>query len=134
VHYRFRDLAFDVPDGLVDQSMVVLVDEDSLALTIAREPRGGGALVSYVDDAVTELMGSVTGFALERREERTVGGHAAIVLQQTATTPEGQPVAQRQAYLEIGPDVVVVTATSPRDRAGRAVAVFDALLASLRVD
>lgn len=132
MRYLFRDLAFNVPEGLVDQSMVVLVDEESLALTVAREPRGP-SLSSYVDDAVTELIGSVGGFNLEKREERTVAGRPAIVLSQTAVTPEGQPVAQRQAYLEVGGDVVVVTATSPKGQAARASNVFDSLLSSLQV-
>lgn len=132
MRYRFRDLSFDVPEGLVDQSMVVLVDEDSLAVTVAREARGG-SLKAYVDDAVNELMGSVSGFALEHREERTVAGQPAVVLQQSAVTPEGQPVAQRQAYLEVGAEVVVVTATCPAPQAGRAAAVFDGLLASLQL-
>jgi hypothetical protein len=132
MQYRFRDLAFDVPDGLVDQSMVVLVDEDSLALTVAREARGG-TLASYVNDALTELEGSVSGFQVEKREEKTVAGRPAILLQQTALTPEGQQVAQRQAYVEVGGDVVIVTATAPRARAARGNSVFEGMLTTLKI-
>ena len=141
LRYLFRDLSFDVPDGLVDQSMVVLVDEDSLALTVAREERafasgassGVANLKAYVDEAIKELQGSVTGYTLEKREDRTVNGKNAIVLVQTAMTPEGQPVAQRQAYLDLAGDVVVVTATAPKKDASKATAAFDKMLASLKV-
>lgn len=137
LRYLFRDLSFDVPEGLVDQSMVVLVDEDSLALTVAREANafdnGVASLKAYVDEAIKELSGSVTGYGLEKREDRTVNGKSAIVLVQTAMTPEGQPVAQQQAYLDLAGDVVVVTATAPKKDAAKAAAVFDKMLASLKV-
>lgn len=133
MRYRIRELSFEVPEGLVDQSMVVLVDEDSLALTVAREGRRT-SLEAYVDEAIAELTGSVAGFALEDREARTVGKRPAVLLRQSAMTPEGQPVAQRQAYVEVGSDVVVVTATAPTAHAARASAAFDTLLSSLQVD
>lgn len=137
MRYLFRDLSFDVPEGLVDQSMVVLVNEESLALTVAREVRAfsGGitSLKDYVDEAIKELQGSVTGYALQQREERTVNGKSALVLVQAATTPEGQAVAQRQAYLDVAGDIVVVTVTAPKKDAAKAAEVFDRLLTSMKV-
>lgn len=136
MRYQFRELSFDVPDGLVDQSMVVLVNEESLALTVAREERafegsGTSTLKAYVDEAIKELQGSVSGYSLEKREERTVSGKSAVVLVQGATTPEGAPVAQRQAYIDIKGDVVVVTATAPRKDGAKAGEIFERVLASL---
>ena len=137
LRYLFRDLSFDVPEGLVDQSMVVLVNEESLALTVAREERafesGTPTLKAYVDEAIKELQGSVTGYGLEKREDRTVNGKSAIVLLQTALTPEGQAVSQRQAYVDLKPDVVVVTATAPKKDAAKGGEAFEKLLASLKV-
>lgn len=132
MRYRFRELSFDVKDGLVDQSMVVLVDEDRTALTVAREPREG-TLSRYVDDAVMELEGSMNGYRLVSRGERQIAGHPAVVLEQAAVSPEGRAVAQRQAYLEIGGDVVVVTATSPAEHADEGRGHFDRALSSLTV-
>lgn len=137
LRYLFRDLSFDVPEGLVDQSMVVLVNEESLALTVAREERafesGTPNLKAYVDEAIKELQGSVSGYGLEKREDRTVNGKSAIVLVQSALTPEGQSVSQRQAYLDMKPDVVVVTATAPKKDAAKGGEIFEKLLASLKV-
>lgn len=137
LRYLFRELSFDVPEGLVDQSMVVLVNEESLALTVAREARafesGPANLKAYVDDAVKELSGSVQGYGIEKREERTVAGKQAIVLSQSALTPEGQAVAQRQAYIDVKGDVVVVTATAPKNDAAKAADIFEKMLASFKV-
>lgn len=133
MRYRFKNLAFDVPDGMVDQSMVVLVDEENLALTLAREARTS-PLKAYVDDALKELMGSVSGFVLERREQRTVAGKDAAVLVQSAITPEGKPVAQLQAYIDLGGEVAVVTASAPQEHGARAAATFERLLATMQVD
>lgn len=133
MRYRFKNLAFDVPDGLVDQSMVVLVDDDSLALTLAREARTA-PLKAYVDEALKELMGSVSGFVLERREDRTVGGKGAVVLGQSALTPEGRPVAQLQAYIDLGAEVAVVTATAPQEHGARAASTFERVLSSMQVE
>lgn len=137
LRYLFRDLSFDVPEGLIDQSMVVLVNEESLAITVAREARafesGTANLKAYVDEAIKELQGSVSGYGLEKREDRTVGGKPAIVLTHSALTPEGQPVSQRQAYVDVKPDVVVITATAPKKDAAKGAEAFDKLLTSLKI-
>ena len=132
MRYRFRELSFDVKDGLVDQSMIVLVDDDRTALTLAREPRET-TLARYVDDAVAELEGTMDSYRLVAREARQIAGCPAWVLLQTALSPEGRSVTQRQAYLELGADVVVVTATSPGEHAEEGRSHFDRALASLTV-
>src|SRR5688500_13512933 len=99
MRYLFRDLSFDVPDGMHDQSMIVLVEDEKVALTLARDVKDG-ALKSYVDDAVRELSASMNAYKLESRDEAVVGGKPALVLVQSAVSPEGKPVAQRQAYVE----------------------------------
>lgn len=132
MRYRFRELSFEVQDDLVDQSMVVLVDEERCALTVARE-RLPAPLARYVDDAVTELEGSMQDYRLVTRQERTVVGRPALVLEQAARTPEGRAVTQLQAYVELGADVVVVTATSPTEHAAAGRGHFDRALASLTV-
>ena len=76
---------------------------------------------------------NVSGYNLEKREEKTVGGKSAVVLTQSAVTPEGTPVAQRQAYLDIGADIVVVTCTAPKKDSAKASAAFDKLLTTLAV-
>jgi hypothetical protein len=132
MRYRFRELSFDVADGLSDQSMVVLVDDEKTALTVAREPKEG-TLVRYVEDALAELATTLTGHRLVSREEQTVAGLPAVVLVQAALSPEGRAVTQRQAYLELGGDVVVVTVTSPAEHAALGRGHFDRALASLAV-
>lgn len=133
MRYRFRDLSFDVKDGLVDQSMIVLVDEDRTALTVAREAHDG-TLARYVDEALQELEGSMDGYRLVDRRERQIAGRAAVVLEQEAVTPEGRAVRQRQAYLGVGGEVVVVTATSPAEHDEEGRGHFDRALASLTMD
>ncbi|MCC7112550.1 MAG: DcrB-related protein [Deltaproteobacteria bacterium] len=132
MRYRFRELAFEVQDGLVDQSMIVLVDEERCALTVARELLQG-PLSRYVDEAVTELEGSMEDYRLVDRQERTVAGRPALILEQAARTPEGRAVTQLQAYVELGADVVVVTATSPAEHTAAGRGHFDRALASLTV-
>lgn len=132
MRYLFRDLSFEVPDGLADQSMVVLVDDERAALTLAREPKDG-PLKRYVDEAVTELDASMTAYKLISREERTVAGRPSVVLAQSAVSPEGRAVTQRQAYVEAGTDVVVLTITSPSEHAKHGEALFDRVLGTLKI-
>ena len=131
MRYMFRDLSFEVQDGLHDQSMIVLVDDERVALTLARDVKDS-ALKNYVDDAVTELDASMNAYKLESREEKQIAGRPGVVLVQSAVSPEGKPVAQRQAYVELGREVLVVTATSPSQYANEGKATFDKVLATLK--
>ena len=132
MRYVFRDLSFDAPDVLDDQSMIVLVDGDRAALTVAREPEDG-PLRGYVDAVVMELDASMSSYRLETREDRLVGGKSAVLLVQTALSPEGRPVRQRQAYIDMGGSVLVVTATSPTEASEHGKALFERVIATLKV-
>lgn len=133
MQYRVPGLSFEIPEGLVDQSMIVLVDGERAALTVAREPLDG-TLGAYVDAVVDELTTSMAGYHLDARGARTIAARAALVLEHRATPPGGQPVQQRQAYVEVGATVVIVTVTSPphADEHGRAL--FERVLTSLAIE
>jgi hypothetical protein len=131
MRYMFRDLSFEVPAGLHDQSMIVLVDDDNIALTLARDLKEG-PLKQYVDDAVTELAASMNAYKLEHREQRKVAGRDAVVLVQKAVSPEGRPVSQLQAYVELGKDVLVVTATSSTASEAQSEKLFEQVLSTLK--
>lgn len=78
--YAWRRFTFDVDANLVDQSSIVLVapagpDSIGYSLTVARDAEGGDNLKGYVDLALRELATGLSGFRLERRDDRqTLGG------------------------------------------------------------
>ncbi len=131
--YRYQELSFEAPDGLSDQTMIVLVDGERAALTVAREPRAG-TLGDYVDAVIAELSASMPGFHLESRGARLVGGRAALTIAQLATLETQGPVRQLQAFVDAGAYVVVVTVTAPRDGARHAEAMFERALATLTLE
>jgi hypothetical protein len=135
MHYAWRDLRFEVEDGLTDQSMVVLAKPGGVlpryTLSIGRDALGGRPLAGYVDEALRELTSSLSGYRLERRENKTVAGRAAVLVDQSALSPEGKAIAQRQAFISDGDSVVVVTGTTHEAQA-EAQAAVDRVLQSLK--
>lgn len=136
--YLWRGWRFDPPKGLHDQTVLVLVDKKdgpvghSVTLTI--DDLAGQDLDAYVADQVRELTTTLSGYQLKKKEEKKIGGRKGLVLDQTATSPEGHPVVQRQAYLQDGKQVLVVTATGGEAAKKACDASFDAVVASLQKD
>jgi len=132
MRYRYQDLAFDAPDGLTDQSMIVLVDGERAALTLAREPLDR-SLGAYVDAVIEELTASMSGYRLEARAGRLVAGRDAVVVAQCAILSDGRPVRQQQAFVDAGAQVLVVTVTSPLEVGAAGHALLERVLASLEL-
>lgn len=134
--YLWRGWRFDPPKGLHDQTVLVLVDKKdgpvghSVTLTI--DDLQGQDLDGYVTEQVRELSATLQGYQLKKKEETKIGGAKAVVLDQTATSPEGQPVVQKQAYLQDGKQVLVVTATAGDAGKKACDASFDAVVSSLK--
>jgi hypothetical protein len=134
--YLWRGWRFDPPKDLHDQTVIVLVDKKdgpvSHSVTLTLDELAGQELDAYVADQVRELSSSLSGYQLKKKDEKKVGGLRAVVLEQTATSPDGAPVLQRQAYVQDSTAVLVVTATSGEGARKACEASFDAVLASLK--
>ena len=134
--YLWRGWRFDPPKGLHDQTVLVLVDKKdgpvghSVTLTI--DELQGQELDGYVTEQVRELSTTLQGYQLKKKDEKKIAGLKGYVLEQTATSPEGQPVVQKQAYLQDGKQVLVVTATAGDAAKKACEASFDAVLSSLK--
>ncbi len=129
--YAWRQHSFDVPDGLIDQTSLVLVKaegaEVAYSLTVARDATGD-ALKGYVDATLRDLATSLSGFRLQSRDDKaTLAGKPASRLVHTSTTPEGQAIVQHQGIAKFGGGIVVVTAAAPEGKDGPAKAAFEAL-------
>ena len=139
--YRWRDLAFDIDDGLQDQTMVVLSRagqgaEPAYTVCVADDQAPDG-LQAYVDVALREMSTSLPGFRIGSRHNATVMGARAVVVEARTLSPEGISLVQKQAFVERTKDaVLVVTGSAPEEPklAALMVSAIDRLIASLARD
>jgi hypothetical protein len=133
--YAWNGLSFDVPSGLVDQTVVSFVDNPAapnFTVTLSKDTRGGTAFGAYVKSQLGELMGSLSGYVAIGETEQVVGGRPAVVVEHRARTPQGITVRQRQAYVDMADAVVILAVTWPDKPNARATEAFDTLLNSIR--
>lgn len=145
--YRWRDLAFDVDDGLQDQTLVLLASEGpdgpggepAFTLCVSDDEAPAG-LTAYVDEVLGELSSSLSGFRLGSRSSKTLlADKKAIFIEAHTLSPEGIPLLQKQAFVERGDQpgsVVVVTGACRAGQAPQALmsAAFERLISSLTVE
>lgn len=133
--YRWRDLAFDVDDDLDDHTMVVLTKPGKgplPAMTLCVATDKATSLAAYVDEALREMATSVSGFRLGSRQNATLMGQKAVVVEARTLSPEGLDLIQKQAFVERDRDtIVVITGSAPEGSAKDLAAAVDRLLASL---
>jgi hypothetical protein len=132
--YSWNDIRFDVPAGLVDQTVVTFVDDPaqpSFQLTLTADTRGKTAFGPYVDQQLTELARALPGYTSTSRKEQSVGGKPGVVVEHKARSPQGQQMRQRQAYVDLGARVAIVTLTSADKPTPKADAAFDSILSTL---
>jgi hypothetical protein len=133
VAYCWRDWSFTAPTDLVDQTFIVFVDdrrgqEMSTTMTVDRK---GLSLAGYVDEVMREVTTRVKNARLQERSDTMVGGRATIIIEQLIKPTTGEPTLQRQAFVDDGDDVVVVSVTSHPHAAERIRMGLNTLLQTL---
>jgi hypothetical protein len=131
--YVWNSLTFDPPAGLVDQTVVSFVDnaaEPTFTVTISQDARGSTAFAAYVDAQLADLPRALPGFAAVGTKKQQ--GNAVVVVEHKAQSPGGQPMRQKQAYVD-GKDgnVAILTVTCADKPHAKADAAFDQMLKSL---
>ena len=132
--YTWNSVAFDLPNGLVDQTIVTLVDhpdQPTFTVTVATDARGGQAFAAYVDGQLQDLARTLPGYAQSSRADRQVGQRAAVVVEHKAKSPQGAAMRQRQAYVDAAHGVVIVTVTCADRADARADEAFDQILKTM---
>lgn len=133
--YGWRSFAFDLPDGLEDETVLTFLAlrDEAVAfnVTLSRAPLSG-TFDAYLAEAVDDLRRSLSAYKLVRQTPRKVGGLDARVLEQTATSPDGETLYQHQAYVANGKEVVIVTATGREDQRDALGKAFEHILESFR--
>ncbi len=132
--YTWNSLRFDVPAGLVDQTVVTLVDNPeapTFTITLANDPRGQTAFGPYVEAQLQDLARSLPGYAAGGRKEERVNDRAAVIVDHKARSPQGETMRQRQAYVDAGASVAIVTVTCTDKPHAKADQAFEQILRSL---
>ncbi len=129
--YRWRALRFDAPEGR-DDSTILLVDKAdppawNLTVRVDELPGGAAAFGAYVDG-----QESPPGATLEGKTPVTVAGGPGFVFVRVMAQSSAGVLRQRQAFVLVGGDVVVVVTMTARAAAdATARAAFDRVLATL---
>ena len=127
--YLWNNLKFDIPAGVVDQTLVTLVDDPeqpTFTINIANDKKNV-ELKAYVDAQLDDLAHSLPGYASSSR----VDDSKRVVVEHRARSPQGLAMKQRQAYVDAGTTVAIVTLTSVDKPNTVADAAFDSLVRSL---
>ncbi len=132
----YRGLRFAQPVGLVDTSVLTFVDRPqapTVSLAFSQQALSGGtpALLRYVREQLSIVLGSVAGYAVTQQRDAHVADAAAVVVD--AVAPE-RVVFQLYALDAARGRVVVVTVSAQKHDAARARAAFDDVVGSLRFD
>lgn len=137
--YRWRDLAFDVDDGVDDRTLVVLAKagagaEPAWTLLVAEDKAPQG-LAGYVDEALREQAATLSGFRIaSRQNSKAMLGSKAVVVDALTLSPQGVSLLQKQAFVDRGGGSLVVVTGSCRDAAEPRAALgaaFERLVSSL---
>ncbi|HEY4222567.1 MAG TPA: DcrB-related protein [Myxococcota bacterium] len=122
--YQWNGRSFELPAGLVDQTAVTLVDDParpSYSLTIAVDKKGAAPFARWVEAQLADLARAVPGYASLSRSD----SEAQVTVAHRVRGPQGQPMRQRQAYVDVGDAFAIVTLTcadAPNDKADDAFA------------
>lgn len=134
--YGWRSYTFDVPAGLEDESALTFLafdgDTVSFNVTLTRSALQG-TFDAYLAEAIEDLRRSLGSYKLLGQTTRKVAGLDARVLEQTATSPDGETLAQLQAYIANGKEVLIVTATGRMGEKDRLHKAFEHIVSSLRL-
>jgi hypothetical protein len=131
--YGWRGYSFDVPEDLDDETVVAFLaregDTVDYNITVSRDGLDG-KLDTYLADAVDELGKSLSGYQLVDQSEAKAGDRSARILNHKAVSPEGDVLKLRQAYIDCGAEVVIVTGTGREGSEEKLGKAFDRILQS----
>lgn len=139
MRYLWRDSSFEIPDGLADRSVVLLVDEREdtppLSLSLAHDALDGSdaaALSRYVDDVIRESTARLASLRIAARAQTTLDTRDVVTLTQDASAEAGQVARQHQAFVRDGAGVTIVTVTTDTDGSAHAHAALESVLKSMK--
>jgi hypothetical protein len=139
VRYLWRDSSFEIPDGLADRSVVLLVDEREetppFSLSLAHDALDSGdtaALTRYVDEVIRESTARLASLRILARTADALDGNDLVRVTQDASPEPGQLARQHQAFVRDGAGVTILTVTTDPDGSARALDALDALLRSMK--
>ncbi|MDP2342407.1 MAG: DcrB-related protein [Deltaproteobacteria bacterium] len=114
-HYLWRDLRFELPAGVVDDTLLAFKGPAAaFSLTVARELLGASTLELWAR-AQEQAMGAQKLPAYVGEAPRPLPapeGAKAVVVDRRFNDGSGSKLFQRQAFVALGPTVAIVTATS----------------------
>ena len=118
---------------LADQSVLTFGDEKAgFQITVAQDAISG-AFSAWLEMQHKQLARALPGYSLVKKTEDMVAGRKAIHLEHKARSPSGQPMRQRQCYVDGGGRVIIVTLSHLDKDNSAADAAFQQLLRTLEV-
>ena len=132
---RWNGVRFDVPDGVVDETVLTFTARPGLSFTVSSDELAGGkpALLRFVDEQLRAIRAEAPGYTVLGQSERAVAGCPAIHVEATITQV-GAKRAQHQLYVLLDDRVVVAAATAPDANKSAAAAALDRFAASFTRD
>jgi hypothetical protein len=132
--YAWRDLRFSVPAGWRDDTLVTLTAPGAgLNLTVSRDALAGDLLAWARTQENALAAQRPAGYRAVSLEQVVIGGRTAVVAERELGDGAKAPLVQRQGFVEVGGEVVIVTGTARRAERAAAAAAVDGLIASLVV-
>ena len=134
--YRWRNLAFDLPAGLEDDTVLTFVGRTEahgdINVTCVQDSLDE-AIDPYLAAAVDDMARSFPDYKLLEQSSREVAGLSARILEQSIGDAESESLLQFQAYLPHGKDITIFTATGQKAARSQIVAALDDILRTFRI-
>ncbi len=132
--YAWRHLRFAPPPGWRDDTLITLTAPGAaLNVTLSCEPLAGD-LAGFAQAQEAALAAQrPPGYRALALESVTLGAHDAVVADRELAGAGRAPLFQRQAFVALGGEVVVVTATSARPDRARAIDAVTHIVSSLSI-
>jgi hypothetical protein len=109
-------------DDRVGQQMSATMTIDRLAQPLS----------SYVDEVVREVAARVKSARVQERTDAHVGERQAVFIEQLLKPNTGTATVQRQAFINDGDQVMIISVTSDAEAGARVRTCLAELLSSLR--
>jgi hypothetical protein len=132
--YAWRHFRFQPPPGWRDDTLITLTAPGAaLNVTLSCEP-GVDDLSAFAKAQEAALAAQrPPGYRALALEPVALGAHDAVVADRELAGAGRAPLFQRQAFVALGGDVVVVTATSSRSDRESAVDAVARIVSSLSI-
>jgi hypothetical protein len=132
--YTWRHLRFTAPPGWRDDTLVTFTAPDaSMNVTVSSEPLAGDLSTWARAQEAALAAQRPKGYRPISLDKTTIGTHVAVVADRELGEPSRGPLFQRQAFVALGGDVVIVTATASRADRERAIDAVALVVSSLSI-